>query len=277
MGKIRLLIFVLFCFFTFISNLYAAQQTKFTFGVVPQFTPDFVYKAWGPILKEISSRSGYTFELKVKQTIPEFEKAFLRGEFDFAFMNPYHMVMAKRARNYEPILRDSTPLKGILVVRSDSPVTKIEELNGSTIAFPAPNAFAASLLMRALLTEQFRINFTAKYVQTHDNVYRHVLMGLAQAGGGVNQTFLRQPDEIRNSLRILYETPGSAPHPIAVNPRVPKQVRDKFVKIFIELSKEQSFKQNFKDMQLPEPILADYKRDYAPLERLKLEKYVVSE
>lgn len=252
-------------------------QTKFIFGVVPQFTPQFIYQAWGPVLREISSRSGYTFELKIKESIPEFERSLLRGEFDFAFMNPYHMVMAKRAKKYEPIIRDRSPLKGIIVVKKDSSIQRLEDLNGSTIVFPAPNAFGASLYMRALLTDEHKIKFSPKYVQTHDNVYRHVIIGLAQAGGGVNQTLIRQPEDIRNGLRILYETPGTAPHPIAVHSRVPKNVRELFLKLFSELSKEQSFRQNFKDMQIPDPVTAYYGRDYAPLEKLNLEKYLVRE
>lgn len=39
----------------------------------------------------------------------------------------------------------------VLVVRKDSAVRRLADLNGATGAFPAPNAFAASLLPRALL------------------------------------------------------------------------------------------------------------------------------
>lgn len=41
----------------------------------------------------------------------------MKSEFDFAFINPYHMVMAKKAKNYEPPISNSAPLKGILVAR----------------------------------------------------------------------------------------------------------------------------------------------------------------
>ncbi|MCX7874182.1 MAG: phosphate/phosphite/phosphonate ABC transporter substrate-binding protein [Caldimicrobium sp.] len=276
MFKIVTLILLFLTIFN-LSNARSTEIQKFTFGVVPQFPPDFIEQAWGPVLREISLRSGYLFELKIKKTIPEFEKGFLSGEFDFAFMNPYHMVVARRTQKYEPIIRDATPLTGILVVKKESSVSKVEDLNGTTIAFPAPNAFGASLYMRALLTEKFKIKFTPKYVKTHDNVYRHVVLGMAEAGGGGNQTFQRQPDEIRNQLRILYETPPSAPHPIAVHPRVPHKVREIFVKLFFEISREKQFEENFKNMQLPQPLLADYKRDYKPLEKLKLERYWVEE
>uniref|UniRef100_A0A832GNQ9 Phosphate/phosphite/phosphonate ABC transporter substrate-binding protein n=1 Tax=Caldimicrobium thiodismutans TaxID=1653476 RepID=A0A832GNQ9_9BACT len=257
------------------TSLSSTTSQRFIFGVVPQFEPEYIYSAWNPVLKEISKILNIQLELKIYKTIPEFEKAFLAGEFDFAFMNPYHAVMAKKAQGYIPLIRDRTPLKGIIVIKKDAPFSSITDLDGAVIAFPAPNAFAASLYMRALLTEKFKIRFTPKYVKTHDNVYRHVLLGLAQAGGGVNNTFLRQPPEVRENLRILFETPPFAPHPIVAHPRVPSSLQKNFVKVFLELSKEKRWTDNFHKIQIPDPLPADYERDYLPLEKLNIEKYLV--
>jgi ABC-type phosphate/phosphonate transport system, periplasmic component len=274
----RLLALILLIFFiTAAFKKSLAQERVFTIGVVPQFTPVEIYERWGPLVKELENRTGLKFELKTYKSIPEFEKAFLKGEPDFVFMNPYHQVMAYKAQKYIPLVRDKTPLTGILVVRRDSPVKEVKDLDGKVIAFPAPNAFAASLYMRALLTEKFKISFIPEYVKTHDNVYRHVILGKAQAGGGVNNTFLRQPEEVKRELRILYETPPTAPHPFSVHPRVPKEVRDKVKRAILDMANEPSMKALLDRVQMPNPVPADYARDYKPLEKLNLEKYVVLE
>jgi len=274
----RLLALILLIFFiTAAFEKSLAQERVFTIGVVPQFTPVEIYERWGPLVKELENRTSLKFELKTYKSIPEFEKAFLKGELDFVFMNPYHQVMAYKAQKYIPLLRDKTPLTGILVVRRDSPVKEVKDLDGKVIAFPAPNAFAASLYMRALLTENFKISFTPEYVKTHDNVYRQVILGKAQAGGGVNNTFLRQPEEVKRELRVLYETPSAAPHPLSVHPRVPKEVRDKVKKAILDMANEPSMKALLDRVQMPNPVPADYALDYKPLEKLNLEKYVVLE
>jgi len=254
-----------------------AQERVFTIGVVPQFTPVEIYERWGPLIKELENRTGLKFELKTYKSIPEFEKAFLKGEPDFVFMNPYHQVMAYKAQKYIPLVRDKTPLTGILVVRRDSPIKEVKDLDGKVIAFPAPNAFAASLYIRALLTEKFKIRFIPDYVKTHDNVYRQVILGKAQAGGGVNNTFLRQPEEVKRELRILYETPSAAPHPFSAHPRVPKEVKDKVKRAILDMANEPNMKALLDRVQMPNPVPADYARDYKPLEKLNLEKYVVLE
>ena len=109
----------------------AAEKKIYILAVVPQFTPSEVHRTWTPIVEKLSSATGQQFEIKIYASIPKFEEAFLNGEIDLAFLNPYHAVMAKRAQGYIPLVRDdANPLSGILVVQRDSPIKSIKELNG---------------------------------------------------------------------------------------------------------------------------------------------------
>jgi phosphonate transport system substrate-binding protein len=58
-------------------------------------------------------------------------------------------------------------------------------------------------LLRALLTEQYKVSYSANYVQTHSNAYRHVARGESLAAGGIRSTFEREPEELRSKLRVL--------------------------------------------------------------------------
>ncbi len=53
-----------------------------------------------------------------------------------------------------------------MVVRKESAIHPLHDLSGKTLAFPAPAAFAASVLPRANLANN-DIPFTAKYVSSH--------------------------------------------------------------------------------------------------------------
>ena len=253
-----------------------AVDRPYSVYIVPQLTPVAIHKAWTPVLEKLGKATGLTFELIVKPSIPAFEEALVGGAPDFAFMNPYDFIVAKRHKGYIPLLRDSANmLEGILVVRKDSPVKSVAELDAQTVAFPAPNAFAASLLMRAQLAKT-HVNIIPSYVKTHSNVYRSVLLGDASAGGGVNNTFEREPADVRDQLRILYVTPQSAPHPLAANPRVPKAVRAKVLASFIKLAADPANAALFDAVQIPKPVPADYARDYQSLEALGLDKFAVT-
>lgn len=198
-------------------------QTSYTFGVVPQFQHRRILKIWRPIVDEIEKQTGIKLTLSGTPTIPAFEKKFMKGSMDFAYMNPYHILLASQSQGYIPLVRDgSRKLKGILVVHKDSKYKSAAELENKVVAFPSPNALGASMLIRADLEKSFGIKVKQKYAQTHSSVYLHVAKKLVQAGGGVMSTFKATKPEIRKQLKVLFQTNSVIPHPIAAHPRVPK-------------------------------------------------------
>ena len=230
--KIKLLIF-----FLCLAGVTSASATEsYTFGVVPQFDIRQIEQIWQPILKEVSMRSGVTLKLKASTKIPDFEKEFESGNFHFAYMNPYHAIVANEKQGYQPILRDlGKRLFGIIVVHKDSPLTDIKQIDGKKVAMPAPNALGAALLPRAEFATKFNIKPEISYVRSHDSVYLNTAMGISDAGGGVMATFNRQPKEIRDELRILYKTGDVPKHPITAHASVPagivKRVQDAFLEL----------------------------------------------
>jgi phosphonate transport system substrate-binding protein len=54
-------------------------------------------------------------------------------------------------------------------------------------------------------------------------------------------------------------------------------VRKAVVDVLLALAQNPDTKPLMAGIQMPNPVLANYAVDYAPLERLKIEKYVVSE
>lgn len=256
------------------SPLAVGFNQTFTISVVPQFTPVDTGLRWTPLLTRLEAETGYGYRLRLLDKIPKFENDFLDGTPDLVFLNPYHMVMAAKSRGYTPLVRGSEPLKGILVVNKTSQINTLQDLNGKTLAFPAPNAFGASLYMRALLIEKEGLKFRTNYVGTHQNVYRHVLFGDAAAGGGVVATLTKEPMDLRQRLRVLYTTPGVPPHPIAAHPRVPRIVREKIIAAMIKIDSDPAGHKLLAAVELDKLVRADYARDYQPLEKLRLERNV---
>jgi phosphonate transport system substrate-binding protein len=120
-------------------------------------------------------------------------------------------------------LETNKRIQGIIVVKKDSPYQSIVELSGKTLAFPAPAAFAASVLPRAYFKKN-QIEISPRYVNSHDSVYLTVSKSLYPAGGGIQRTFNNMPESIRRQLRILWKTPGYTPHAFAAHPRLPAAV-----------------------------------------------------
>jgi phosphonate transport system substrate-binding protein len=249
-------------------------DTPLRVAVVPQMPALDLHRAWTPLLERVSARTGLQLQMVQTASIPAFEALFQRGEAELIFANPYHMVMARAAQQYEPLVRDGAQaLTGVLVVASHSPLARVDDLRGAEIAFPSPNAYGASLYMRALLAQR-GVAIQPRYVRTHSNAYRQVVSGLVPAAGGVRHTLERESPEVRAALRVLFETPPSAPHPLAAHPRVPAPQRGLITQALLELADREPALLG--PVQMPRPVAADYRRDYAPLERLDLQRFVVA-
>ena len=249
-------------------------RPAYTVAVVPQFQAVEIQRVWAPILAKAGGIAGVTLTLQPAKDIPTFEDEVMAGRPDFAYMNPYHAVMAKKAAGYAPLVRDSKLLTGILVVRQDDPIQSVRQLEGKAVAFPAPNAFGASLLIRAQLAEVDKVHIQPMYAKTHTNAYRQTILGMTAASGGVRATLEKESDEVRATLRVLTETPGAPPHPLCVHPRVPVTVQRAVTAALLQLAGDASLQPLFKDIPMSQPVKADYRRDYQPLEKLQLERYV---
>lgn len=255
----------------------AAGGQTFTLSVAPQFTPVDIGVRWAPLLQRLEAETGYGFQLRLLDKIPRFEVDFLSGTPDLVYLNPYHMLMAAKAQGYLPLVRGGTPLIGILAADRNGPIRSLTDLNGKNLAFPAPNAFGASLYLRALLIRKEGLEFNSHYVGSHQNVYRHILMGDEAAGGGIAATLEKEPAALQRRMRVLYSTPGVAPHPLAVHPRVPQAAREKIRAALLAMEQDPAGRNMLAEVELDQITVADMNRDYRPLELLKLDQYVVRE
>ena len=222
---------------TFLPTLAAADEmTKLTFGVVPQQSASKLANKWNPILKRISEETGVEISFATAPSIPMFEKKLYKGEYDLAYMNPLHYTFYSQSPGYVAIAKQADKkIRGIIVTKKDAKLTSLNDLNNSSMAFPAPLAFAATVLPTAELKSQ-DIQIKPHYVKSHDSVYRSIAIGLYPAGGGIERTFDLVEPETKNQLKILWKTKGYTPHAIAAHPRINASQRRQIQSAFLNLN-----------------------------------------
>jgi phosphonate transport system substrate-binding protein len=197
-----------------------AEVREIRFGVVPQQAPSQILKNWKGFAKEMSKRTGWKWTVKTAPSIPEFEERCLDGQYDIAYMNPYHYTVFAQKPGYKAFARQKNKqIKGILVVRKDSPAETIAGLKDARVAFPSPAAFAASVVTRTYLRNE-GIPVEVNYANSHDSVYANVANKIHEAGGGVMRTWNATSAEVRDQLEILWTSPAYTPHAFAHHPRL---------------------------------------------------------
>lgn len=259
------------------ASLYASPETVspqqvLTVGVVPQFDMRHIHAVWRPILDELEQRTGMKFVLKGAATIPGFERDLSTGEFDLAYINPYQMIKEGLRQGYRALVRDRLDLYGIVVVAENSPIHSVRELKGQAVAFPAPNALGATLMVRAELLDQYGVEIIPRYVSSHTSVYLNVALAENLAGGGVQKTLEQQKGELQHALRVLYKTRSVPSHPLVIHPRVPQDVQTKIQASLLGMWQDLKTQELLTRVPYNElhPARAE---DYAPLAGMGLERF----
>lgn len=215
-----------------------------TVGVVPQQAATDLAQGWIPLLREVSALSGCEFRFATAPTIPEFEKRLSRGDYGIAYMNPYHYVVFHQAPGYVAFAREKDrKLRGLLVVRADSTLSSVRELEGHEVAFPSPAAFAATVIPLAEL-KKAGVNVKPRFVASHDSVYLNVTRGFAVAGGGIERTFESIDADVRAGLRVIWRSAEYPPHAFARLPALP----DALGKAFVDGMQKVALTQQGRDM-----------------------------
>ena len=241
----------LVCSITFILTFSPTviNAEEYSFGIVPQSNGSKLSKLWSPILQYLEENADIDLRFATTRNINTFEKRLQKGKYDFVYMNPYHYTKFNGQQGYAAFAKAKKKrLKGIIIVKKDSPYRSINDLDNSELAFPS-HAFAANLVPRAVLTKS-NLEFSSKYVSSHDSVYRNIARGRYPAGGGVMRTFNNTSPEYKEKLRILWKSDGYTPHAFAAHPRVPQALVNKIQKALLDMENTSQGKALLKKVRL---------------------------
>ena len=257
----------LFLLIFLVTNLGARD---ILFGVVPQQSPLLLSKKWLPIAKELSKATGYNVIFNTEASIPLFEKALYSGKYDIAYMNPYHYVVAHKQAGFEAFVRSQKNIQGIIVAPLGKTMEDLKNSKEEAFLFPAPMAFAATLLVKYELKKKFGIEiqkqFTTRYVNSHDSVYKGVARGIGSYGGGIVRTYKNLEDtQTKQNIQIINHTQLYPSHPIALKKRLPAQVQTKIQEALLHLSPELLQTLNIKE------LIQVSNKDYESVKELAIE------
>ena len=207
----------------------------YSFGVAPEHSVTFLARVSVPLLNVLQAKSGLQLRFATAPDLPTFERRLAAGDYDFAYMDPYHYTVFHQHPGYQVFAKEKDRLlRGIVVVRQDAPYRELTDLRGQTLVFPAPAAFAATLLARTEFA-RLGIAITPRFVTSHDSVYLNVARGFHPAGGGIVRTFERLQPEVRDRLRILWTTQAFPPSAFAAHPRIPVAVVERLQQAMLHL------------------------------------------
>ena len=218
-------------------------STELTIGIVPQQSPLKLSKKWLKVTDYLYKETGIKIIFKTEKSINKFENELYKGVYDLSYMNPYHFIIANKKQEYSAFVRADKDIIGIIVSKEKEVDFSVDNLAGKTFLFPAPNAFAATLLPKFELKNKLNFDIDKKakvlYVNSHDSVYKGISREIGYLGGGIIRTYNNlQNESDKDKLHIVYKTNSYPSHPIASHPRVDKKLVKKIQTAFLNMPDE---------------------------------------
>jgi phosphonate transport system substrate-binding protein len=192
------------------------QALVLKFGAYSFKKPTEVYKEFEPMLQAVQPAMKkqlgreVRIELKITKTYEECLEALVRGEVDFVRFGPASYVLAKQRQPKVTILaveQDDGQKRctGVIAVRADSPLKKVEDLKGKRFAFGDEQStigryLSQNELVKAGIKASSLQSF--QFLERHDRVFDAVEGGDFDAGALHVSVFEKRNK--KNTLRVLH-------------------------------------------------------------------------
>jgi phosphonate transport system substrate-binding protein len=177
------------------------------FGTVPRLSAPELQAMFNPLTEYLTREIGEKVTLVIPKNFDAVRDMVIAGQMDIGFINPLLYVQIKDKVDIEPLalsseVKSGTRLRGIIIVRKDSGVTKLQDLKGKKFSFVDEDSPAGHIFQKLLLS---KAGFDVKkdiimmpYGKTHENVTMAVFNKTTDAGGVREE----QLDKMKGSLDV---------------------------------------------------------------------------
>jgi phosphonate transport system substrate-binding protein len=199
----------------------ARAETVYYFSVLNQRSPMLTAEYWNPILAYVSKKAGVGLKLKMGRTAAETTTLTVRGEAEFTYTN--HLFAPERDRlRWKVILRpDTDGIRGQIVVAAGSEVTRLEDLEGLTVAFPSREAFVGYKVPMGALTRR-QIKVTPVFSGNQEGAMAQLRVGRVSAAGVNEDVMSAFAAREKFRYRVIWSSENFNDLPIMVSPAVPR-------------------------------------------------------
>jgi phosphonate transport system substrate-binding protein len=220
------------------ATLTSAAESPYEFGVFPYLPLAKIHELYSPMATDFEAKLGRQVQLSSKAAYATFEQELRKETYDIAFVQPFDYVDAHDQHGYIPLARRAGNLEALIVVRRDSPLKTIKDLQGKTVANPPVDAAVSHLTSMVLRDAGIDPQTGVKryYAKNHFACLQSVLIGAADACGTAEQPLRTIEKERQRTarFRILHKT-IRIPHALfVVHRRMSAKDRDILLKTILD-------------------------------------------
>lgn len=161
----------------FVTNSLAEKPKPLVFGLLPSESASSKFRRYTPLRIYLSEKLGREVILETARDFKTFIKRTADRQYDFLETAPHFILPAVEKGNYQVITTINKPLTAQLVVRNDSKIKTINDINKLVIATPSKKAIITKIGKEALKKALGDRAAGLSYVEyaTHNAAYEAVV------------------------------------------------------------------------------------------------------
>lgn len=226
-----------------------AQQPPLRMALIPYLSPNVLVPLFQPLARHFEKDMGRPVELFSAPTIRSHVERILKPDFDIIFSAPHMGRLAQLDAGYVPIGSFERPLKGVITVRKDGPIQKIQQLKGRTIAINDRLVLNSILTLQELAARGIKLS-DLKLVSaaSQNSAILSVIAGNVDAAITVNFALGQVSKDQLQQVRVLFQTDDVPSMPgtlILVHPQMPKETQSRLTASLLRFAQTDGGKQFF--------------------------------
>lgn len=241
---------------------------EYVFAVHPLHNPVRMFEIYGPLMDYLNRNiRDAAFRLEASRNYQAFEKKLFERQVDFALPNPYQTLLSLE-HGYHVIAKmgDDYKFTGVILVRRDSGITKVSDLKGKKVSYPASSALAAAMMPQYYLqTHGLNVNHDIEnlYVGSQESSIMNVYLGNVAAGVTWPlpwEAFQKEHPDKASELKVKWETEPLINNSVVARDDVPEQIAKRVAELLDALHTSDEGKAILARMPLSRFELADDRR-----------------
>jgi len=246
------------------ENPLGSQKNPIKFFFLPSVDAQKLADKGHLVEKYLNANTPYVYKIGVPASYVAVIESFGTKRADIATLNPFGYLLANQRYGAHavitPVRFGSELYQGQIVVRADSGITSVKQLNGKKIAFVDPSSTSGFLLPSKVLKEAGVVPRDTVFAQRHDSVITMVYQGQVDAGAtfytpeeegkiqDARRLVLTQFPNVEKEIKILALTDEIPNDPIVVRKDLPPEIVETTVSALLKYMQTKEGKEVFHDL-----------------------------
>lgn len=200
----------------------SSADKPLAFGVFPNLTARQIVETYHPLADALEKHLQRRVIIYSARDFKTFVERTQQGHNDILLTAPHLAWLARQEASYRPLLKYAIPVRGLLVVKSGSPLDAPDALRGRTIATADSIAVAVLAAHAEMAARGLRrdVDYRSTDSGTHLNAAMQVINGRTDAAMMGSHPYQLMGPELRRHLRVLAQTPSLSSLMYLTHPRL---------------------------------------------------------